>query len=561
MITISGFSGEMPRITPRLLPDSAAQLAKNCKLLDGAIVPIRYPSDHRILGSGNVMFYKRGDIWFEWNKIVDVVNAPIANNRLYFTGDGAPKIVTDDASVYSLAVRAPTLALTAAVTGTPSPTSQSTIMYAYTYVTAYDEESEPSPLSNEVTRSAGMNVTLTGFVAPPVDRNYNRIRIYRSQTSSSGVTELYFIKEVVLPVPTPSFIDIVEDNPIQEVIPSLYYNPPPDGLSGIIALPNGLLAGFVGNKLYFSEPYIPHAWPEKYILTTNFDIVGLGAFGHSIAILTTGNPYIATGISPDAMAMELVEVNYPCVNKRGIVDLGYSVAYPSNDGLVLISQNGAQLATRELFTYDQWQAFSPKTIVASQYDGRYLFSYDNGENAETIIIDLTGEQHFITRVDLQTNYMFFEIGAGKLYALNGSNAQQWDSSVQPYMQATWRSKKLVLDGPINFGASLIDGDQLFDPNAVTIPIIDVLDATLSSDTFPATVIISSIPPVGGSVLQFEVDVYADGQLVHTFTNLNNVVRLPSGFLARTWEIEVKGNSKITSIYLAWAPSELYVGAR
>lgn len=561
MITISGFSGEMPRITPRLLPDSAAQLAKNCKLLDGAIVPIRYPSDHRILGAGNVMFYKRGDIWFEWNKIVDVVNAPIANNRLYFTGDGAPKIVTDDASVYSLAVRAPTLALTASVTGTPSPTSQATITYAYTYVTAYDEESEPSPLSNEVTRSAGMNVTLTGFVAPPVDRNYNRIRIYRSQTSAAGVTELYFIKEVVLPVPTPSFIDIVENNPIQEVIPSLYYNPPPDGLSGIIALPNGMLAGFVGNKLYFSEPYIPHAWPEKYILTTNFDIVGLGAFGHSIAILTTGNPYIATGISPDAMAMELVEVNYPCVNKRGIVDLGYSVAYPSSDGLVLISANGAQLATRELFTRDQWQAFSPERIIASQYDGRYIFSYNNGDKAETIIIDLTGEQHFISRVDLQTNYMFFEIGAGKLYVLNGSNAQQWDSTVQPYMEATWRSKKIVLNGPINFGASLIDGDQLYDPNAITIPVIDILDATLSSDTFPATVIVSSIPPVGGSVIQFEVDLYADGQIVHTFTNLNNVVRLPSGFMARTWEIEVKGNSKITSIYLAWTPSELYVGAR
>lgn len=561
MITISGFSGEMPRITPRLLPDSAAQVAKNCKLLDGAIMPIRYSSDHRILGAGNVMFYKRGGIWFEWNKVVDVVNAPIAANRLYFTGDGSPKIVTDDASVYPLAVRAPTLALTASVTGTPSPASQTTITYAYTYVTAYDEESEPSPLSNEVTRSAGMDVTLTGFVAPPVDRNYNRIRIYRSQTGASGVTELYFIKEVVLPVPTPSFIDIVEDNPIQEVIPSLNYNAPPEGLTGIIALPNGMLAGFLGNKLYFSEPYIPHAWPEKYVLTTNFDIVGLGAFGHSIAILTTGNPYIATGISPDAMAMELVEVNYPCVNKRGIVDLGYSVAYPSNDGLVLISTNGAQLATRQLFTRDQWQAFSPETIVASQYEWRYLFCYNNGEKSETVIVDLTGEQPFITRVDLQTNYMFFEIGAGKLYVLNGSNAQEWDSTVQPFMQATWRSKKIVLDGPINFGASLIDGEQLYDPNAITIPIIDVLDATLSSDVFPATVIVSSIPPVGGSFIQFEIDLYADGQLVHTFTNLNNVVRLPSGFMARTWEVEVRGNSKITSIYLAWSPSELYVGAR
>lgn len=559
MISLSGFVGEIPRVTPRLLPDGAAQVAKNCKLLDGSIVPLRYPADVRVLATGNVMFYKLGNVWFEYDKIVDVVNAPIIKDRLYITGDGAPKIVTDASVIYDLAVRAPEAALTAAVTGDPDPTTQSTITYSYTYVTAYDEESAPSPLSNEVVRSPGMEVTLTGFVAPPATRNFDRIRIYRSQTSASGTTALYFIDEKQFPVPT-TYVDLPEDTPIQEVISTLYFSPPPDELQGIIALPNGIMAGFVKNKLYFSEPYKPHSWPESYIQTTNFDIVGLGAFGRSIAIMTEGTPYIATGITPDAMAMEKIEVNYPCINKRGIVDLGYAVAYPSNDGLVVISNNGAELVTRNIFTREQWQRFFPKTIIASQYDGRYIFAYNNGTTAETIILDLTGEQTFISRVDLYSPFMYFEVGAGKLYILNGQRVQEWDSLVQPYMQMTWRSKKIVLEGEMNFGASKVESDSAAESASSGTPAISISDATFVIGPFPGTVVNgNAINSAAGP--EFEATAYADGVAVRTFADLNVVTRLPGGFLARTWEIEVKGRRQVSAIHMAWSPSEFYVGAR
>lgn len=563
MITMSGFTGEIPRVIPRLLPDGAAQIAVNCKLIDGAIVPLRYPADSRSMASGNVYFYKRGDVWFEYNKIVDVANAPIAQNRLYMTGDGAPKIITDASVIYPLAVKKPAAPLTAAVTGTPDILTQETVVYTYTYVTTYDEESEPADVSNEVLRSSGMDVTLTGFLAPPSDRNYNRIRIYRSQTSASGVTNLYFIYEIMLPVPTPSFIDVVEDNPIQEAITSLNYNAPPDDLSGIITLPNGMLAGFVGNKLYLSEPYIPHAWPQKYILTTDYDIVGLGAFGRSIAIMTKGYPYIATGITPDAMAMERIEVNYPCINKRGIVDLGYSVAYPSSDGLVVISSQGAQLVSRNLFTRNQWQDLSPETLISAQFDGRYIAGYSYTDSAGvaqsgTMIIDLSGEQPFLSRTSLTSTYMFFEVGAGKLYLLNGSIAQEWDAPSQQYMQMRWRSKKFVMTGGINMGASMVDADAALVASTAT-PSITINDATFVSQSFGGTVVYGgTFTPTAGS--EFEAKVYADGSLINTFTTVNNTVRLPSGFLARTWEIEVSGRRPVTAMYFAWSPSELYVGA-
>lgn len=565
MINLSQFIGEIPKVIPRLLPDSAAQVAKNCKVIDGAIVPLRYSGDYRVLANGNSYFYKHQSTWFEYNKFVDVVNAPIAKNRLYITGDGVPKIVTDASAIYPLAVKAPPTPLSATVSGVLDTATQSTVLYAYTYLTSYDEESEPSPLSNEVLRSPGMEVTLTGFVAPPTDRNYNRIRIYRSQTSASGATELYFISEIALPVPTPSYVDLPEETPIQEVIGTLYYNPPPDDLQGIIALPNGMLAGFTGNKLYFSEPYIPHAWPEKYVQTTNYDIVGLGAFGRSIAIMTMGNPYIATGITPDAMAMELIEVNLPCVNKRGIVDLGYAIAYPSTDGLVLISSQGANIVTRELFTRDEWMQLNPKTIVACQYDGRYVACYSYVDalgvtQSGTVIIDLTGELPFITRTSFYTSYMFYEPGAGRLYLLDGQKAMKFDDPDMPFMQMEWRSKKIVLDGPINLGVSMVDGDAVTSLQNQPLPIITVADATFVSEPFSGTVVAGSILTVSTEPA-FAATVYADGSAIRTFSDLNTVSRLPGGFMARTWEVAVKGRTPITSIYLAWSPTELYVGAK
>lgn len=565
MITLSKFIGEIPTIIPRLLPDGAAQLAKNCKLVDGAIVPLRYSGDYRVLANGNSFFYKHGTTWFEYDKVVDVVNAPIAKNRLYITGDGVPKIVTDASIIYSLAVKAPPTPLTAVASGVLDVATQSTVVYSYTYLTSYDEESEPAPVSNEVVRSPGMEVTLTGFVAPPSDRNYNRIRIYRSQTSTSGTTDLYFIAEVALPVPSPSYVDLPEDSPIQEAIGTLSYNPPPDDLQGIIALPNGMLAGFTGNKVYFSEPYIPHAWPEKYVLTTNYDIVGLGAFGRSIAIMTKGNPYIATGITPDAMAMELIEVNYPCVNKRGIVDLGYAVAYPSTDGLILVSSEGAKLVTRDLFTRDQWQQLNPKTMIACQYDGRYVVCYSYVDSAGatqsgTIIIDLSGQQPFLTRTDFYTNYMFYEPGAGKLYVLDGQKAKEMDAPNMPYMQMEWRSKKIVLDGPINMGASLVDVDAATTAANQPLPTITVDDATFVSESFSSTVVAGSVFTASPDPA-FQAVVYADGAVVRTFADINIIARLPGGFMARTWEVVVKGRQPVSSIYLAWSPSELYVGAR
>ena len=518
MITVSAFTGEIPRIIPRLLPDSAAQIALNTRLNNGAITPLRAPQDVETLAADALTIYRHNGIWLGWNAVVDAAPGPVASDRLYFTGDGVPKMRVAG-TTYPLALPGPTVKLTTAlVAGTPDPDLDSTVLYTYTFVTDFGEESEPAPISDPLTWSPGLDIELSGFQAAPGGRAITKQRIYRSQTSLQGVTTLYFIAERA--ASAANFIDVSGANAIVEPLPSTGYNPPPDGLTGLTSLPNGMMAGFVGKKLYFSEPYQPHAWPEAYSRTVDFDIVGLGAFGSTIAVMTTGNPYILQGTTPETMAMERVEESLPCLSARGIVDLGYLVAYPSPEGLVTISSQGCVLRTRSLFTKELWEALNPASFRASRYDGRYIASYEVSGVRRTLQIDMTGEQPFVLRADAAPTALFSDIGTGELFILTGTRTiQSWDSPTAPLLSQTWRSRLNYLPAPVNFGAVRIDGKRI----------------------------------VGQS---FACRIIADGITRRTIGEINKVKRLPGGFLAEQWEIEITGMVEVSAIRLASNPGEL-----
>lgn len=576
IIRLAGFMGEMPRTIPRLLPDSMAQQAYNTKLDNGALKPIHQARlDKRLDAPAKTIYLHQGE-WIGWDQVVDVVRGPVAEDRLYFTGDGAPKIRVNG-DVLNLAIAAPTGKPVATVTGTPDEELSSTIIYAYTWVTSLGEESEPSPLSEGVEWSPGLPVTVRGFSQPPDNRRVTLMRIYRSQTSSTGATELYFIAE--RPAGVGDFTD--NDLDLVELLPSTDYNPPPDDLSGIIALPNGMLAAFSGKRLYFSEPYIPHAWPEKYILTTDYEIVGLGAFGSSVAIMTTGTPYIASGTAPENMVMEKLELNLPCIAPRGIVDLGYSVAYPSHLGLVSISSSGANVVTNSVLTRDQWLQMNPYSFVAGQFAGRWMASYaytdEAGEGKRgIIIIDLTGDQPFLIRNGDYADSMHYDISSGALYLLkSGTDIYEWDAIDQPFGEQLWRSKQFVIPTETNFGALLVEGDDITNAaqkktleekaKAIMAANRAIMDENRSGGEIGGAPI--GITPLGGSLLDvvmndhasLAVSVFADGRLAFTTSKLNKVIRLPGGFQARTWEIEVRGNIQISQITMATSASEMAEG--
>jgi hypothetical protein len=113
-LKIATFLGKAPKISPELLPNTAAQIAQNCKLYSGDLIP--YPAPV-IVGNSGVSgevrsLYGLRDlddptqiIPLAWPTDVDVVVASAnlrGERRFYYTGDGAPKV-----SDYELATSGP----------------------------------------------------------------------------------------------------------------------------------------------------------------------------------------------------------------------------------------------------------------------------------------------------------------------------------------------------------------------------------------------------------------------------------------------------------------------
>jgi hypothetical protein len=574
-IKLTQFTGEIPRLIPRLLPDTAAQNSMNVRLEDGGLTPVRkrnFVANVVGLAAGTIKtIYKNGAEWLAWPVNVDAAPGPVATDRLYYTGDGAPKMRVAGV-VYPLAVPQPAGSLT----GTPGGAGSgnvTTLLYVYTWVTQWDEESEPCAASNYINWQPGQSVTLSGFASPPAGRGIVKQRIYRTQ-SGNATSGLYFIAERA--ASNANYVDAVNLAAAQELIPSTDWNAPPDTLAGLTALPNGMMAAFNGKDLMFCEPWRPHAWPEKYVLTTDYPIVALGAFGSTIAVLTTGNPYVVSGTSPDSMTMEKVEQNIPCINGRATVDLGYSVAYPSNDGLAVISSSGATVMSNQLFTRSDWLKMLPATMNASQFAGRYFASYeyldaDSRAKSGSFIVDMTGQTPFLLRTDLKPDAFAYDIPTGALYMLFGTEIYEWDPVGQSNETLTWKSKQFILPKPTNFGAMMIDAGGTRTPDEQAAYEQQIADDDAWNAAHFGNVSIEGevggaavgAYAVGGDLLRrtedrpfVSVNVYADQKLVANVSTLNRIARLPAGFEARMWEFEVNSNTQIAEINIATNAKEL-----
>lgn len=519
MVSFSAFKGELPQLHKRNLPDDAAQIAVNARLDDGALTPIAASSFVSDLGAPSQTLYLHGATWLTWPTHVHVVPGPTATDRLYVTGDGVPKMYAND-TWYNLALQPPAAGPVIENVGDPDPDLIETTVYAYTFVTSFGEESAPSPLSDPLETSEGVVVRLTAMEAPPAGRGIEKLRIYRSVTGLDGSTDLYFVSEIPIQA---SYDHDLAVEPANEPVPTLGFSTPPDDLRGVISMPNGMMVGHTAREIHFCEPYQPHAWPVKYSLTVDYDIVGIAAFGSQIAVMTTGTPYRGQGYHPESFSLERIEENLPCVSARGIVDLGYAAAYPSTEGLVTITSSGAQVITRGLFSRRDWAKLNPQSFVATRYDDRYLFGFTGshgGAGEKTGLIELTGSPFFL-RSDVQLRCAYNDIRTARVYFQDADNRLYIfdDTDNDGFLPLKWRSKFLDLGFFNSFSVLRVEGTEL------------------AADS------------------GFICRVYADGALIHTMNSLNYAGRLPA-ISARHWEVEIEGTVEVTAVTLADSMEEL-----
>ncbi len=533
VVLLGNFGGMVPKLDPRALPDGMAALAYNCKLYAGTLQPFYGLKALNTLGApaSPVDFYDfvtsdGVEHYVGFADVTDVVRAPLLNDafdRLYFTNSSGPYITTRSnlaaGNVPAVALGVPAPAFTNLVVGTSGGTTayETTRVYVATLVSQYGEESAPSaPVT--VTGNDDGTWTVTGIntlIAPAAQyTTLQYLRLYRTVTTTQGVNFYQVAQFALNNLPTGVYTDGMASDVAanQYQLPSLAWNTPPANLYGLVASPAGFLAAFVGRTVYFSEPYYPHAWPDAYQLAVEDDIVGLGLYGSTIVVLTKGRPYVIQGTQPGVMSLTKIDQPIPCLSRRGIVSMEGSVIFPTYDGLMAVSDSGLQLVTQSLLTKDQWSAYSPSTLVASQFEGRYYAFYNN---ANGFVFDPSNPStswmplNIANVKQVRTSYV-----TGYLQLLVGNTINQWDSDTTTLLPYYWKSGDYMTTAPVNLGAAHVRAD---------ISSTQTLTMTMDAD----------------GVQRFSYGITTDDQF-----------RLPSGYKAKTYNIALSGTATVYSVAAA-----------
>ena len=530
-LVFTPFGGLVPKADPLALPANAAQIAMNCRVSSGMLEAFRSPLEvYNPTTPGLSTIYRFGqmtdsdvDHWFSFTKTVDVVKGAISNDTeeiTYYTGDGYPKVTKSDmaltsrsypAGYYRLGLPAPTFTPVATVTGSASSDTAiaETRFYIYTFVSSLGEESAPSEPSNEVTFLNGQSVTLILGAVPSGAYSVASKRIYRTAVGSSA-TQYLLVAEI--PGASVAYEDTVLAAALGEVCPSIDYAQLPDAARGLVSMPNGMMAAHTDYDVYFCAPYKPYAWPVAYMQTVDYPLVGLGSFGSSLAVLTTGFPYVMTGTDPSSVSSEKLPVAYACLSKKSIVSSMGGVMYAAADGLVIIDSTGAKVISDDYFTRREWSALKPSSMMCAVWDERIFVFYDNGTSRGGYIFANDG----LTTTDIYATAAFTDPVTGSLFLCVDDKIVKWDSGLAGKFQ--WKSRRRQVPIPKNFSYGQV---------------------------------LASVYPV-------TVNIYADGVLMNSQAVADDSsFRLPSGFRARYWEIELLGSERVFMVVIADTIEELH----
>jgi hypothetical protein len=391
--------------------------------------------------------------------------------------------------------------------------------YTYTLVNIFNEEGAPSPpaVINCYTKAA---VSL--LIELPDMLNYapiKEVRIYRIQAGGVSADYYYACSFNYTGGPTIQGADRTSAAELNELLSSENNYPPKASLQGLTNIGNGILAAWSGNELWFSEPYKPWAWPPKYMLTLQWPVVGMVQSANMLLVTTLGFPYIVSGISPDAMTSEKLNMNQAGVSKWSIASVGGQLFYASNDGIVAVSgAQGSLDFSERYFTREVWRAKYGNylgTMQIVEYDGSMLVFSRTGA-FKAFLIRLDESQGSMTELPgFAASGAFYLVTTDGLYYASENNLYIFAGGAP--QSFVWMSKEIRLTKPACFAIA----------NAVSSGNI--------------TIELYAMDGSGGFQLKHREQIF--NQQEKTF-------RLPGGYRTDAYKVKVYGNGTLRSLKLA-----------
>lgn len=658
-IRVTGFRGILPRTANRLLPDQAAQLAQNVILSSGELRALNAPAFVYAPSSAlavQSVFRVDDSTWFCWPTAdVAMVKVPLASDARYaYTGDGVPKITTKTlgtpVSVSGVPAACRALGIpNPGVNPTVSPTGGTgaavTRYYVYTFVSDWNEESGPSPVSDLQTAKVDSTWAISGMdTAPPNSgtvtgatysggfvtvtlgaRHYGRTSDQITFASVGGMTDLngtftiadvpaYNQVKVALttaqtytsggtwsrPVPwgtctkrlyrtsgsTADFQLVAEgisgttysDTLLDTAIPgdslvSAAWAPPPVNLTGLVALPDGSIAGYIagGSTVCRSEPYQPHAWPAEYQRQMQFPVSGIAALADSsVVVATTGMPYIITGADPASALAQKIESALPCLSSHSVCSIGDAAIYSTRGGLARVGPGvigGAELMTSGVWGAPEWVSLTPGSLRCAFSNG-VLHMFSTTAPASVYMLPMTSaDAGLVTSAPQTVDTLHAAPDTGRLYFAFGRQVYEFNPDSGEPLTYNWRSKDFVVPSPVNLGAAKV----VFDAASVSAANTALAAAAAARAAANVALIAAGQArgsinasrinrfKLNGSALQNAVpgtasvtfQLYAGGVL--RFTKLltsGKAFRLPAGYKADEFSMKLISNVQVRSVEMA-----------
>lgn len=576
-ISLKQFGGAAPAIESRLLPEHMAEYAANLDVSNGSLDSYAAPRAIYTFPGAHQRAYRLPNydgtafVWLALDsQYASPVRSPLANDtlrRVYWTSGpgntGAPYWTTYariEAGLlpYRLGIVIPPNNV-ALIVSSPGPTPAPVVERSYvaTYFNEFGEESPPNLPSAPLSGSSSGIWMIEGLptTAPPNPSGVNYppvtgVYLYRTITGAESGGEFFRVATFSYvgagPAPTVAYLDALPDNVAvsNPVLETEGWGNPPTNLDGLTALPGGMMVGFVGNTVHFSEVNRPHTWPAAYDLSLLYDIVGMTYWHQSLVVLTRGYPSVGTGLTPAAFTFQQIHASEPCISRASIVTDLSGVFYASNNGLVQLNHKGVVNHTDTMIGEDQWvNEFKAAQIMGCRHKSQYIGMIQNNEGGWAL--DFAEKRRGVTKLlsFLGATMIWNDEYTGDTYVMAGATVYQWDwqASEVNKMIYVWRSKRLFYMFPNNYGACQVSlHPDVEIPPSGPAPPLDYGSENLLPADVNAQITIRAFPYTYGRNL----------------TKRNEIFRLPSGFLSFDWQVEIISRVPIYSVELASTMREL-----
>lgn len=515
------FAGIAPAISPRKLPEPAAQVATNVTFDGGKLKPLQGILEETILAlNAQSIFYRNEtDGWLVSERVRDYVRPFVAADAFgltYFTDGVQPRFVAaGSTALYDTGIprpNAPTIEV-ADSGDLENPLLTRNQSYVAHWVDGFGRVGPTSLPTNAVNVGEGSTVTIN---RPPLPSGQFYAmggvwRVFRSNTGSNDVANYQFVDE--LPLTTTVMSDGFEPDQLTYVAFSDSWVGPPAEMTGLMLASGDFLMGFTTNEVYASEVRVPHAWPYSWGFQEQ--VRGIAAIQGGVLVVTDGRPWLLAGSSPQNLQKVPIESHAACLSSRSLVDMGDMAIYAGKDGLYGASGTQVQNLTEGGFDEDSWSAYQPETIIGFRYENYYVGVY--GTEGKGFLFDFQ-QQKFVdlTGVSiLNTAFNPWTQTTHVLYRLNGQIRRgKFDQGA--LLTGIWRSRQMMFPALQSFSAIRVQADE-----------------------YPVT-----------------VRVFDDYGSVELQVANDRLRKLPSGFKSRSWAFELEVTGGVDLFVMATSTGEI-----